>query len=67
MFLIGILLQPNRRLFAISGDVATLVRLGTEGQMEPVLNVLTKLPEAGAVVKLLGTSSGLQAWFRGPQ
>ena len=35
--------------------------------METVLDVLTKLPEAGAVVKLLGTSYGLQAWFRGPQ
>ena len=59
--------QPIRRLFAISGTVATGVRLGTEGQMETVLDVLTKLPEAGAVVKLLGTSYGLQAWFRGPR
>ena len=59
--------QPKRRMFAIPGTVATGVRLGTEGQMETVLDLLTKLPEAGVVVKLLSTSYGLQAWFRGPQ
>ncbi len=59
--------QPKRRMFAFSGKVATRVLLGTEGQMEAVLNVLTKLPEVEAVVQLLGTSYGLQAWFKGPQ
>jgi hypothetical protein len=55
--------QPKRRMFAISGKVATGVRLGTEGQIEAVLDVLTKLQEVEAVVQLLGTSYGLQAWF----
>ena len=53
--------QPKRRMFAISGKVATGVRLGTEGQIEEVLDVLTKLQEVEAVVQLLGTSYGLQA------
>ena len=53
--------QPKRRMFAISGKVATGLRLGTEGRMEAVLDVLTKLQEVEAVVQLLGTSYGLQA------
>jgi hypothetical protein len=59
--------QPKRRMFAITGKVATGVRLGTEGQMEAVLDVLTKLQVVEAVVQLLGTAYGLQAWFKGPQ
>jgi hypothetical protein len=35
--------------------------------MEAVRDVLIKLQEVEAVVKLLGTSYGLQAWFKGPQ
>ncbi len=42
---------PKRRMFAISGKVATGVLLGTEGRMEAVLEVLTKRQEVEAVVQ----------------
>ena len=59
--------QPRRRMFAISGEVATGVRLGTAGQTARVLDFLEELPAAGEAVQLLDTSKGLQVWFRGPQ
>jgi hypothetical protein len=59
-------LQP-RHMFAISGKVATGVRLGTKGQVARVLEILAELPAAGEAVQILNTSTGLQVWFRGPQ
>jgi hypothetical protein len=58
--------QPRRRRFAISGKVATGVRLGSAGQVALVLDILEELPAAGEAVQLLNTSNGLQVWFRGP-
>ncbi len=52
-------------MFAISGKLACEV--GHGGANEVVLAVITKLPEVEAVVHLLGTSYGLQAWFQGLQ
>jgi hypothetical protein len=59
--------QPRRRMFAISGKVATGVILGTEPQTAQVLDIVAELPAAGEAVQLINTSNGLQVWFRGPQ
>jgi hypothetical protein len=54
-------------MFAISGKVATGVRLGSEAQVYRVLAILEELPAAEEAVQLINTSNGLQVWFRGPQ
>ncbi len=54
-------------MFAISGKVATGVRLGSEAQVYRVIAILGELPAAEEAVQLINTSNGLQVWFRGPQ